>query len=200
MPCRWYPSMPCRSPGRGGVYPSMPCRFPGPHPVRSLRGLAGGSPDPHPEGCIPACTEADPSPTADGYCCGVHHTGVHSCVHSVHWDMGGWCTKFFACQPFYVLGKVFLNSQEDSIHTKSKPTVQELWLDNQPHGLFKSVHKGCKLQWVNVDYSSVENNKSHAKSCPWVIAQNHFISVLVASNSTRTKKNWFFAASGFACV
>ena len=103
----------------GGVYPSMPCRFPGPHPVRSLRGLAGGSPDPHPEGCIPACTEADPSPTADGYCFGVHHTGVHSCVHSVHWDMGGWCTKFFACQPFYVLGKVFLNSQTDGIHTKS---------------------------------------------------------------------------------
>ena len=104
---------------------------------------------------------------------------------------GGWCTKFFACQPFYVLGKVFLNSQVDDFHTKSKPTVQELWLDNQPHGLFKSVHKGCKLQWVNEDYSSVENDKSHAKSCPWVIAQNHFISVLVASNSTRTKKNWF---------
>ena len=37
-PCRWYPSMPCRSPG--GVYPSMPCRFPGPHRGGSLRGLA----------------------------------------------------------------------------------------------------------------------------------------------------------------
>ena len=30
----------------------------------------GGVSRPTPRGCIPACTEADPPPPADGYCCG----------------------------------------------------------------------------------------------------------------------------------
>ena len=43
----------------------------------------GGSPGPHPEGCIPACTEADP-PTATAVG-GTHPTGIHSCfgIHLV---------------------------------------------------------------------------------------------------------------------
>ena len=68
-----------RSPGDWGWYPSMPCRFPGPHPGGEVEGTGqGGIAGPHPEGCIPACTEADPTPmaTAAG---GTHPTGMHSC-------------------------------------------------------------------------------------------------------------------------
>ena len=73
---------------QGGLYPNMPCRFPGPHPGGKLRGLVGegclqahtwgGVSRPTPRGCIPACTEADPSlvATAAG---GMHPTGMHSC-------------------------------------------------------------------------------------------------------------------------
>ena len=79
--------------GRLGVWRR---ESPGPHPVGRLVGLAGGSPCPHlggvskptprgmgvfrptargclqaqAQGCIPACTEADPPAPADGYCCG----------------------------------------------------------------------------------------------------------------------------------
>ena len=71
---RWYPSMQCR------WYPSIPCRSPDPHPGGKLRGLAWGSPGPHPgwgvssgphPGGIPACAEARHlPPPADGYCRG----------------------------------------------------------------------------------------------------------------------------------
>ena len=90
MPCSggWYPSMPCRFPGPqwGESWGIWPGGSPGPHPRGKLRGLSwggphigrvsrptpGGSPGPHPGGlqahthggCIPACTEADPPPTA----------------------------------------------------------------------------------------------------------------------------------------
>ena len=83
MPCRWYPSMPYRSPGGvyhsmpcrwylsmscrslGGVYPSMPCRFPGPHPRGSLRGLARGFSRPTPGGS-PDHTQRVSRPTPRG--------------------------------------------------------------------------------------------------------------------------------------
>ena len=57
MHCRWYPSMPCRSPG--GWYPSMHYRSPGPHPGGKLRCLAWGgwSPGPHWGGVLQACTQ-----------------------------------------------------------------------------------------------------------------------------------------------
>ena len=42
----------------------------GRHPRGRLRGLARGVSRPTPGGCIPACTEADPLPTSDSYCCG----------------------------------------------------------------------------------------------------------------------------------
>ena len=72
----------------GGWYPSMPCRFPGPHPRRKLRGLArgvsrptpgGGSPGPHPGGCLlwgGACSRGVCSGGVyvetphNSYCCG----------------------------------------------------------------------------------------------------------------------------------
>ena len=87
----------------------MPCRFPGPHPGGKLRGLTrgvsrptpkgevegsglgglqahtGGSPGPRLGGCIPACTEADPPPTATA-AGGTHPTGLRSfsVINSCH--------------------------------------------------------------------------------------------------------------------
>ena len=72
MHCRWYPSMPCRSPGGS----------PGPHPGGKLRGLARGvsrlTPRgklrglalgvsrPHPGGCFQAHTQGVSRPTPGG--------------------------------------------------------------------------------------------------------------------------------------
>ena len=71
--------------------------------------------------------------------------------------------------------------------------------DNQSHGHFKSIHKRYTLQWVNVDYSSVENNKSLVKSYPWVkvqiiLSQRYFLVTQLEPRKTG------FAAPGSACV
>ena len=66
------------SPHRGGRFGSMAGGVSRPTPGGSPGHTQGGSPGPHPgrcQGpglgeCISACTEADPSPPANGYCCG----------------------------------------------------------------------------------------------------------------------------------
>ena len=71
--CLWFYS-------QGVWYPSMHCRW---YPIMPCSRSPGGSPGPHlGGGCIPTCTEADPSPspwtaTAVG---GTYPTGMHSCL------------------------------------------------------------------------------------------------------------------------
>ena len=85
MPCRWYPSMPCRSPGG---HPSMPCRFPGPHPGSSLRGLAGGVSRPTAGGVSQHALRHTPSQlmaTAVG--------GMHPTVMLRKWYLASFCCR-----------------------------------------------------------------------------------------------------------
>ena len=70
----WYPSMPCRSPGRRGS--------PGPHPGEVSRPTPGVSPGSHLVWDIPAYTEADPPPLTATAAGGTHPTGMHSCKTS----------------------------------------------------------------------------------------------------------------------
>ena len=95
----WYPSMPCRFPGPhpGGMLRGLSRGVSRPTPKGEVEGSGlggfsrhtpggcvsrptprGVSPGPHPGGCIPACTEADPPPTATA-AGGTHPTGMHSC-------------------------------------------------------------------------------------------------------------------------
>ena len=74
-------------PQPGGRLRSLAGGSPGPHPGWEIEESGWRDPDPHlwgvpgphqgvsrprpgGRGCIPACTEADPPPQADGYCCG----------------------------------------------------------------------------------------------------------------------------------
>ena len=64
MNCKWYPSMPCsRSPGGGVVFQHALQVSRRTHRGEVERSDQEGSPGPDQgKGCIPACTEADPSP------------------------------------------------------------------------------------------------------------------------------------------
>ena len=70
MHCRWYPSMPHRSPGPhlGGSWGVWPGGSPGPHPRGKLRGLAWGVFRP---------TAGEMATAVDG----MHPTGMHSCYY-----------------------------------------------------------------------------------------------------------------------
>ena len=74
MHCRWYPSMSCSRSG-GGLQAHTQGGSWGVWPV--------GGHQAHTQGrmCIPACTDADPPPTATA-AGGTHPTGMHSCCAS----------------------------------------------------------------------------------------------------------------------
>ena len=86
MPCRWYPSMPCRFLG-GGCIKACLAGFQA-HIQGELEGSGhlggvsrltlGGSPGPYLGGVSQHALRQ--TPPADGYCCGIHPTGMHSCL------------------------------------------------------------------------------------------------------------------------